>query len=109
MGRGVSGANAGRMLLTQLKTICLLLLVLPAFGFASFSTTLNEVKDSLLEREGLRSLASFLSIDPEDNEDAQDTSFSSSREPPKPIQKASSSSTINNGGGVIGPHWLVLK
>ena len=42
---GVSGANAARMLPTQLKTICLLLLVLPALGFASFSTTLDEVND----------------------------------------------------------------
>ena len=30
-----------------------------------------------------------------------------SREPPKPIQKASSSSTINNGGGVIGKNFTL--
>ena len=41
----VSGSSAARMLPTQLKTICLLLLVLPALGFASFSTTLDEVND----------------------------------------------------------------
>ena len=45
---GVSGTGAARMLPTQLKTICLLLLVLPALGFDSFSTTLNEVNDTLV-------------------------------------------------------------
>ena len=49
LGSGrVSGAGAVRMLPTQLKTICLLLLVLPALGFDSFSTTLNEVNDALV-------------------------------------------------------------
>ena len=45
---GVSGAGAARMLPTQLKTICLLLLVLPALGFDSFSSTLDEVNDTLV-------------------------------------------------------------
>ena len=43
-----SGAGAVRMLPTQLKTICLLLLVLPALGFDSFSSTLDEVNGTLV-------------------------------------------------------------
>ena len=57
----------------------LLLLVLPLLSSASFSSTLTEMKESLLEKEGLRSLASFLSIDPEDKQDLEETPLSSSR------------------------------
>ena len=59
----------------------LLLLVLPRGSFSSFSSTLDEVKESLLEREGLRSLASFLSFNPEDREDVEEVplTMSSSR------------------------------
>merc|ERR1719295_160490 len=95
-----------------LTNLLLLLLVLPLLSSSSFSSTLDEVKESLLEREGLRSLASFLSFNPsEDTEDVEEGSLamSSSRKPPKPIQKASSSSLSDNHGSVIGPHWLVLK
>ena len=56
---GVSGASAARMLPTQLKTICLLLLVLPALGFASFSTTLDEVNDTLVTIASTHSIGSF--------------------------------------------------
>ena len=56
---GVSGASAARMLPTQLKTICLLLLVLPALGFASLSTTLDEVNDTLVTIASTHSIDSF--------------------------------------------------
>ena len=59
--------------------LLLLLLVLPLLSSASFSSTLTEMKESLLEKEGLRSLASFLSIDPEDKQDLEETPLSSSR------------------------------
>ena len=59
----------------------LLLLVLPRLSFSSFSSTLDEVKESLLEREGLRSLASFLSFNPEERDDVEEVplTMSSSR------------------------------
>ena len=59
--------------------LLLLLLVLPLLSSSSFSSTLTEMKESLLEKEGLRSLASFLSIDPEDKQDLEETPLSSSR------------------------------
>ena len=61
--------------------LLLLLLVLPHLSFSSFSSTLDEVKESLLEREGLRSLTSFLSFDPEETEDVEEAplAMSSSR------------------------------
>ena len=83
VGRRVSGANPTRMPpppsppLTNL--LLLLLLVLPLLSSSSFSSTLDEVKESLLEREGLRSLASFLSFDPsEDTEDVEEASLAMS-------------------------------
>ena len=62
-------------------TLLLLLLALPHLSFSSFSSTLDEVKESLLEREGLRSLTSFLSFDPEETEDVEEAplAMSSSR------------------------------
>ena len=52
---------------------------MPLLSSSSFSSTLTEMKESLLEKEGLRSLASFLSIDPEDKQDLEETPLSSSR------------------------------
>ena len=74
--------HPGRMPPPTLPLVTLLLLlVLPLLSSSSFSSTLDEVKESLLEREGLRSLASFLSFDPEDTEDVEEAplSMSSSR------------------------------
>ena len=80
MGRGgVSGANPPRMPPpTSHLANLLLLLLLPRISISSFSSTLDEVKESLLEREGLRSLASFLSFDPEDTEDVEEATLSMS-------------------------------
>ena len=74
--------HPGRMPRPTLPLVTLLLLlVLPLLSSSSFSSTLDEVKESLLEREGLRSLTSFLSFDPEETEDVEEAplSMSSSR------------------------------
>ena len=74
--------HPGRMPPPTLPPVTLLLLLLlPHLSFSSFSSTLDEVKESLLEREGLRSLTSFLSFDPEETEDVEEAplAMSSSR------------------------------
>ena len=74
--------HPGRMPPPTLPPVTLLLLLaLPLLSFSSLSSTLDEVKESLMEREGLRSLTSFLSFDPEETEDVEEAplAMSSSR------------------------------